>query len=86
MAKVPVNDPKHWRERAEGLLHSDAGTHSADGIVLGHALQESSAGAPLRRRDRGCTRGRRGSGCSGSGGRRCTSGANRDRAAADAAA
>ena len=81
--RLPLRLSKILRGRADRRRAGPAMPGKEQGETLG-GLRESR----LRRQRRcsGCARGRRGSGRSGSGGCRCTGGADRDRAAADAAA
>ena len=83
--RMPLRLSEGLRGRADRRRTGAAMPGKEQGETLGR-LRESRLRRQRRWRDSGCTRGRRGSGRSGSGGRRCTGGADRDRAAADAAA
>ena len=83
--RVPLRLSKGLRGRADRRRAGAAMPGKEQGETLGR-LRESRLRRQRRWRDSGCARGRRGSGRGGSGGCRCTGGADRDRAAADAAA
>ena len=83
--RMPLRLSEGLRGRADRRRAGAAMPGKEQGKTLGR-LRESRLRRQRRWRGSGCARGRRGSGRSGSGCRRCTGGADRDRAAADAAA
>ena len=83
--RMPLRLSKSLRGRADWRRAGPAMPGKEQGETLGR-LRESRLRRQRGWSSSGCTCGRRGSGRSGSGCRRCTGGADRDRAAADAAA